>query len=333
MLYIVNEFPAMTQTYIRSEIEALREDYEISVIHLRSVPITYETDIPYRQLFDLPDLIAAVRDAKPKVLHTHFVMFAPLLDKVSAATGVPFTVRSHSFDVFGYLRDHFAHWSDGTTVPEVIDALNSPRCLGVLAFPFMREYFEDSGVRREQVHDCFPVVNFDLFYDRSANGDGVMNLGAGLANKQMEDYLRLAAAVEGPTFDLYVVGLRAEELRKLNEEMGSPVRLLEPVPPPNMPAEYKKHRWLVYTASFEENAVGWPMALAEAQASGVGVCAPNLRPDLKEYVSDGGILYDDVMDVREIVAGPVPEEMREAGFELARRSDIRQHIGVLTSLW
>ncbi len=78
--------------------------------------------------------------------------------------------------------------------------------------------------------------------------------------------------------------------------------------------------------------VGWPMAIAEAQASGVGVCMPRIRPDLVEYVGPG-VIYDSIEELYPIVSGPVPDEMREAGFEHARRSDIAEHKHLLTDLW
>ena len=36
------------------------------------------------------------------------------------------------------------------------------------------------------------------------------------------------------------------------------------------------------------------MAIAEAQADGVGVCIPNIRPDIKEYVGEAGLIYDSI---------------------------------------
>ena len=60
---------------------------------------------------------------------------------------------------------------------------------------------------------------------------------------------------------------------------------------------------------------------------------PKLRPDLREYLGNGGILYDNVEDIAEIVAKPVPEATREEGFELARRSDINVHKQQLLDLW
>jgi hypothetical protein len=100
-----------------------------------------------------------------------------------------------------------------------------------------------------------------------------------------------------------------------------------------MPAEYKKHRWLVYTAAPAFNTVGWPMAIAEAQASGVGVCVPNLRSDLRDYVGQSGYLYDSIEEVVDIVSQPYPRELRELGFEQAKKSDAFEHIDLLLDLW
>ena len=36
------------------------------------------------------------------------------------------------------------------------------------------------------------------------------------------------------------------------------------------------------------------MAIAEAQAAGVSVCMPNIRPDIKEYVGEAGFVYDSI---------------------------------------
>ena len=100
-----------------------------------------------------------------------------------------------------------------------------------------------------------------------------------------------------------------------------------------MPTEYKKHRWMVYTASKDFNTVGWPLSLAEAQASGVGVLMQNIRPDLKDYVGPGGYVFDTVEDAYRIITQPFPEEKREQGFLQAEKSDVDSHIGLLFQLW
>jgi hypothetical protein len=75
------------------------------------------------------------------------------------------------------------------------------------------------------------------------------------------------------------------------------------------------------------------MAIAEAQASGVGVCMANLRPDLRDYVGGAGFLFDSVSQVRDIIAKPFPDELRELGFEQAKKSDAFEHKKILTKLW
>jgi hypothetical protein len=79
--------------------------------------------------------------------------------------------------------------------------------------------------------------------------------------------------------------------------------------------------------------VGWPMAIAEAQASGTGVIMANIRPDLRDYVGEAGYLYDSIEDVVDMVRAPVPETIREAGFEQARKMDIRRNLHLLTDRW
>src|SRR5262249_5515403 len=150
--------------------------------------------------------------------------------------------------------------SGGEHVRRAAPIINSDLCLGVLTFPFTRGLFAAAGVREDKVHGCYPVVNFRRFHDRSPNGPGVMNVGACLPKKQMSDFLELAARVLGKEFDLYAMGYKVEEMRRLNEAAGRPVRVVEPVEPEDMPAEYKKHGWLVYTAARSDKTVGWPIA-------------------------------------------------------------------------
>ena len=76
-----------------------------------------------------------------------------------------------------------------------------------------------------------------------------------------------------------------------------------------------------------------PLAVAEAQAAGVGVCMQNIRPDLKDYVGEAGFVFDSFADVANIVSKPFPDDMRQRGFGWAKRCDIADHIRLLTNLW
>ena len=65
----------------------------------------------------------------------------------------------------------------------------------------------------------------------------------------------------------------------------------------------------------------------------MGVCIEGIREDLNDYVGGAGFVVDRLSDTLDIIVEPVPSEMREAGFEQARRSDIRRHLVTLEDLW
>jgi glycosyltransferase involved in cell wall biosynthesis len=327
VVYIVKNYPQLSQTYIKNEIGVLREDFDIRIIALDSPDYPDPDHYPFRRISEPEEIVAAVRELKPAVLHAHYLQIARIVAGVARDTGTPFTIRAHSFDtivtgdrVKKHLRNVDRH-------------INSELCLGVLCFPFAIPSLVALGVSPAKLIAAMPVVAFDTFYDRATNSGGAMNVGAGIKKKKMEDFIELAKRVPEMEFDLYPIGHASPELAEVNRREGGPIKVREPVPFADMPRVYKSHRWLVYTACPVMKTVGWPMALAEAQASGVAVCMANIRPDLRQYVGEAGYLYDSIDEVAELLKWPVPESMREAGFEQARRSDIRLNRSQLTDLW
>ena len=160
-----------------------------------------------------------------------------------------------------------------------------------------------------------------------------MNTGACIPKKKMEDFIQLATLVPNMEFNLYAIGYKLGKISRLNKSVGSPVSIIPPIEPEDMPREYKKHRWLVYTASHKLKTVGWPMALVEAMASGVGACMQNIRPDLADYIGDAGVLFDTPNDlVERLRHDPTPAE-RERGFAWAEQFDLRRQLPLLTGLW
>jgi len=44
-------------------------------------------------------------------------------------------------------------------------------------------------------------------------------------------------------------------------------------------------------------------------------------------------IFDNINDIASLLDKPVPEEMRALGFENAKKSDLKNHIHLLTDLW
>jgi hypothetical protein len=321
---------------IENEVEALKRHHPVALC-IRDPDAGEEAEVD--------KLAGLARDFGADVLHTHYLGEIPFIARLAERTGRPFTARTHSSDTTAlhprgwmmWLRSMIQQEAPLERTPQFVHvqrAVRSDMCLGVLALPCALPWLARAGLPRAKLVECHPALRFERFHDRSPNGSAIMNIGLAAPNKAKPDFLRLAEVLPELEFNLYAPRPVAREPGFSRAANGSGVAVRPRRPVHQMPAEYKKHRWLVYTGDFDLPAIGWPMAIAEAQASGVGVCMPSVRPDLALYVGEGaGVLYDTIDELPGIVAGSVPEEMRERGFEQAARSDIDCHLHLLTDLW
>ncbi len=345
VMYVIRGYPQISQTYLKTELEALYKDYDITIVSRKPSDVPYKNHFPYHYLTEKDAIKELAAQVKPDILHTHYLNQLDFIAPLAEELGIPFTVRSHSYDTLCLRRKNWQGrmreiWERNTPqfqkvahIKANLHRINHELCLGVLAFPFARQYLEAYGVRSEKIIDCFPTINYGLFHSNSPNGDAIMNTGAVIPKKKMEDYIELATLIPDKQFNLYPLGYKVDKLKLVNESKGNPVNINLPIEPNEMSPQYKKHQWLVYTADFNLATVGWPMAVAEAQAAGVGVCVPNIRPDIKEYVGEAGFVYDSIEEVADIINKPVSKEIREAGFLQAKKSDIQEHKHLLTNLW
>lgn len=101
IVYVVQNYPQLSQTYIKVEIEALREQFDIHVISIQSKKpnVAYPTTQPHTYTQDIRRMAEIVRQMRPLALHGHWLHTAPVLHELSLKTGVPYTIRAHSFDV------------------------------------------------------------------------------------------------------------------------------------------------------------------------------------------------------------------------------------------
>ena len=339
VLYVLKNYPQMSETYIKTEIEAVRDQCDVKIIATKQANLPAKNHEPYKYLENLSMIREAIEEFRPDVLHSHWLHSVKLVGSLARKTGVPFTVRAHSFDsIWPEDSSAFRHFpllsvfARPSHIRRAVKYLEDDLCLGILTFPFARPRLERAGFPGNKLVDCFPVVNFRRFYDPSPNGDAIMNVGACIPKKRMKDFVELAVSAPALTFNLYAMGYKVDQLRDLARQRQSPVRFMPPVELEDMPAEYKKHRWLVYTAGVNGN-VGWPMAIAEAQASGVGVCMANIRPDLRHYTGPSAFFYDSLDEALKRIRQTFPEELRQLGFEQAKKSDVFQHRALLFQLW
>ncbi len=324
VLFVLSEYPTLSQTYKENEIKYVYADCEVAIVSMGRHNESHSQHFPYQHAKGFKDFDPIVKAFAPDVLHGHYLNTVDVLQRIAETHNLRYTLRSHSYDIL---------WAPDDALCKVAEKVNSHRCLGILAFPFLRDRLVQCGVADKKITDAWPVVDFDRFYDQGPNGKGIMNTGACLPKKNMESFVDLAVMMPDRRFTLYPIGYNTAQIAAYNESKGSPVRIAKTLEPFNMPSVYKQQEWLVYSANPKVPTVGWPMAIAEAQAAGVGVLMHRIRSDLAEFVGEAGYMYDTLEEARDIMAQPFPDDRREAGFEQAKKSDIKVNVKQLRDLW
>lgn len=334
ILLLYNGYPRLSQTYQIDEADELAARYGSENLLIISWDWTLytvkEQALPYIHQHPL-EALTTIRAFSPDIIHAHYLTNAELCFQLSELLNVPFTIRTHSFDVFGpisSLRNHRTY-------------IDSERCLGVLAFPAARARLIQSGYDPLKIHATWPSVDIGKFraLGHLPNGQHIMSGGALLPKKDIPGFIQLAAKIKTARPDLTISYYTVQEdptyydkVMRINERFGMPVQFVT-CQPHLMPAEYKNHQWLVYGACPKLATVGYPLMVAEAQASGVGVIMYDLRPDSKEYVTEAGYMYKTHDDVLSIISQDFPLDKKTQALELSSRYDIKTNITVLTDLW
>ena len=355
VLCFTETYPEFSETYMHEEFVALQESYEVLVVALhrskhprRNVlpylrvdyvdahlsygafeEVNLEFSSPSQQEF-LRQIDRIIHHFSPQVMHAHYIYLAWLLNVLAARHDIPYTVRTHSFDMLDRDRERLF---------TAIEALKSPHCRKAFVYPEFEDLVLEKGVKREDVQTAWPVINTERFFNsqRRAETGGVMCAGPCTPKKAHSTFIDLAASMDdsGKDFRLYTQGFFEPRVREHNEKLGNPA-VITFAEPEDMPGVYRQHDWIVYPSDPDIGAVGLPAAVAEAPASGIGVCLqelPGRRAAQLEFLGGAGFLFKHINEVPNIISNPYPEEMRLKGLENSRKFDVRAHKRILDETW
>ncbi len=355
VLYFIAKYPQFSETYMHEEIAAVSADFEVKILTYNVSKFPRARAFPYEVIeYTDPCLVyapfhkidptfrspsqraflrqvdAVIEDFQPTVLHAHYFGLALLLRDLARRHRVPFTLRTHSMDMLSEPEEKLR---------ALCDAVRDPQCLSVLTFPPFRATLTSRGVPSEKVTSCWPVVNFARFHrpERRPPTGRVLCAGPATPKKAHTTFVDLAALMResGLSFDLFARGVSLGATSRYNEERGNVVTISY-ADPDEMGDVYPRYDWLIYPGNPRINKVGLPVGIAEAQASGLGVCwqeLPGRREQQLEFLGGGGFLFGEIEELPEILLRPYPEEMRLRGLENARRCDIQGHKSLLTDVW
>ena len=349
-------YPTFSETYMHEEIRSLSEQFEIRIITYRKstrqrlhaweyTRIEYEDPClvysPIEEInqgFGNPEQLrfiqrvdAVIEEFKPHVMHGHYFGLSMLLRHLAERHEIPFTLRTHSMDILA---------EPSRKLEACSEAANSPWCKRVLAFPASVSRLTDRGLDPRKIESCWSVMNFQRFYkpeERPPTGR-VMCCGPAIEKKAHKDFIDLAAMMQGRSdfeFDLYARGHFLKATRTHNARRGGAVNITY-VDPDEMSGVYPRYDWFIYPSDPKINKVGLPVGIAEAQASGIGVCwqeLPGRRQEQLDYLGGGGFLFKSLDELPELLSRPYPKEMRLLGFKAAKKSDIERHKYLLSEVW
>ena len=348
-------YPTFSETYMHEEIRSLYKDYNIKIITYRTSNKPRRDPFPFQVIeykdrclvykpiheinrnFDNPKQIdflkkidSIIEKFKPDFLHAHYFGLGLLLRNLAERHKSPFTLRTHSMDILSVPNEK---------IETLCEAVNSPFCLRVLTFPAFRDFLVGHGLQSDKVATCWPVINFTRFYkpDLKSPTGRVLCAGPAIKKKAHTDFVDLAKIMQGKniSFDLYASGSYLEFTNTYNKNAGNVINI-KYADPDDMPDIYPKYDWLVYTSDPKINKVGFPVSIAEAQASGVGVCwqeLPGRKEEQLEFMGNAGFIFKNVEELPPILSQPFSEDMRISALENARKCDIEQHKNILTDSW
>ncbi len=357
VLCLIAKYPQYSETYMHEEMLSVSDRFRLQVFSYDTSGSPRRNHLPYKTIrykgaclnwgdfshvdttFGTPGqrdylrrMGREIERFRPDLLHGHYLATSLLLRQLAEHHHIPFTLRTHSFDVMQLAKRP-------AKAVAVFEAVRSPFCRGLLVFPEFRQLFEAAGIAADTIISTWPVINVGRFYNPAPQTltQRILSCGSCTSKKAFERIVDFAASgmLDGYSFDIYAKGDAEPDLRHYNRSRGRPVAIRY-VEPEQMPAVYRSHDWLIYPTDVDMNEVGLPCSIAEAQASGIGICwqeVPQRGAAQREFLGGGGYLFRSYDELPGIIARGYPDGMRQKGLANAWKCDVGRHADQLTSLW
>lgn len=282
VLYALWHYPQLSESYARWELEYMRRrGVEIEVwSELKSLPAPFPTGVPLRH----GKLDDAIRRFEPDFVHVHWTSCALKYRPLTAAAGVPMTVRDHGFDL---------------TPERMKKLLQGDSVARVYLFPHLARSLPASDRIR-----AMPVAfNGGLYPCGIAKDPGmVLRVGAALPTKDFATFFAAAQRCPDHRFVLALVpcaGKEAylDELKAYNASLQRPVDLRVNLQAEEIAALMEEAGIYLHTHGLQL-PFGMPISIAEAMGAGCWVLCRR-HPAAASYLSDAGRLYDSADEAAE----------------------------------
>ncbi|UCV18273.1 glycosyltransferase family protein [Ferribacterium limneticum] len=335
ILVIGRAYPHAAHNYLNSEVDYLSSRAQVLVLSPNQPRAPFYSPVDFNYFDNVGELVALARQFKPDFIISWLLPNHCYARQVADALDVPFVLKLHTPDriiidparlplkkrlATYLLSEQFVSRHYLVSSSSIRKTAASRNFKGVYCIPLLKEEIS-RFFPPEKVFDLQSRLFFDRFHDESPNGDGVMVLGSLLDRREGDAaFARIISAIKGPVdwYPMPTPGCLWINLPNLPANL----RVMKYVPPSEMPALYKKYKALIQIGRGYYSR-GISMSVIEAQASGVAVVAPSLRPDYDAWVENGGgHVFHDESEIPGILERIPDPAMRQKGFNSASQHDM-----------
>ena len=283
VLYALESFPQLSQSYIRAEISCLtRAGAHVEVWSERQPPSRYET----RVLVHRGSLERAIRRVRPDIVHVHWLHKALLFRDAIDRLGKRMTVRGHNFD---------------HDLERVAALQDDPVVSAIYLYPHLAKACPEHWTKVQPM----PVAFDPALYHPETSKDRrlVVRAGPSLPEKDLESFVRLATLLPKHRFVMAVARTRgnySDALAEFNRCAKRPVDLHFNLDHEAAAALVGEATVYFYTNSLTE-PFGMPVSIVEAMATGGYVLTPRC-PGAEAMVGEAGACYDTVEEAAKLIA-------------------------------
>ncbi|WPL14162.1 Putative teichuronic acid biosynthesis glycosyltransferase TuaC [Thiorhodovibrio litoralis] len=289
--YILHEYPVTSQTFVKDEIEAVRNlGVEVIVLAVPSVSKSAFSASGLRGKW--VTLKECVEGFRPDIIHTHFVEphCAAMVANICESLEIPFTVKPHAYDIFR---------QDYQRANRIKKIGRSPYCLAVFALGYYHHCFLiRQGVPPESVHLVRNVTDWARYFnsDRKKLAPRIKRIiavGRYVEKKGFDLIIRAFRAVSDSDLRLHVVGEgRLYEQYRSLAEGDSRIHIERKFKTRKEIAEVLKYSDLFVLPcriDGKNDSDGLPTVLIESLAAGVPVLTTSVAsiPDLIRHGETG----------------------------------------------
>lgn len=330
ILVIARSYPNVSHSYIDNDVRFLDEWADVLVLSRKQPTAPYYSAVEFNYFDNIKQLEAQARLFKPDIIICWMLPHHFYARHIAELLEIPFVLKLHTPDVFRLIKGRanlaqeirgFLHGEDALSGSYKVLMSSLKRtarsvwlrgvfCIPALHKPFA-EYFPQGMLRNMQ-----PWIDFETFHSESPNGNNILVLGS-LVNRR-ENQVTFSNFIEQIDVQVDWIPVPTPGCLWLDiPGIPSNVHIRKFLQPAQMPALYKTYKAMLVIGAGEFGR-GLPISVLEAQAAGVTVIAPSLRPDFDAFVTEGGgFIFHSESEILALLARVQEPERRAMGFHHA----------------